>query len=488
MTNNNKLIVQASWVNTGFDAANPWTSNDFDKLDTYDIKEFREVITESRFFYKRDPLASTTLNKIVDIGVTDLIVDQGTLTDNEYRIVEVLLKPINEFMEVCGLEYLISGLVVPEFEFSRVGRRELTVLRIKRFPSLVLPSTMWVRDSSTIKINQTILMDQPSYYVEIPKDTIYFIQTKGSYPDGTTDKQLYLKLAENYPEIISAVRDNKPYIQIEDTKNIARSRYLANSPYPIPYLYSALEPLKHKRNIRRMDYSIASRVISAIQLFKIGNDEYPVTEDDEDAFNELRAQMRHRETAGRDIERIFQLFTNHTVTIEWVFPDTKALLDDVKYKSVNQDIIYALGFPRILITGETERTGTSEPSYAVISPRSTMEKIREKLLPIAKNIILDTLELNGIPRVPGDVRFSQINLENFEEWTTALTELYNSGNLSRTSYAKALGFSLEDEFKQLDKDQKLMEQYNIPEYGPLPYSPLPQREKEEDTENNEDGK
>ena len=57
-------------------------------------------------------------------------------------------------------------------------------------------------------------------------------------------------------------------------------------------MYPALEPLKHKRNIRRMDYSIASRVISAIQLIKLGNDDFPVTEDDEDAFKAGKASLK----------------------------------------------------------------------------------------------------------------------------------------------------------------------------------------------------
>lgn len=470
-----KLLYAATFMgaNGGYDYANPWTSDEYDKLDTYTLKEYREVVDESRFFYKRDPLASTTMNKIVDIGITPLFVEQGTLTDNEYKIVESLLPSINEFMEVCALEYLVSGLVVPEYEFYTANKKELEQLGIKRFSSLTIPNTMWVRDSSTIKINSTILTDKPSYFVEIPKETVYFILSKGRYADGSEDKELYRELATTYPEIVRNVKNGNNFIKIDDDRNIVRSRYLSNSAYPIPYMYPALEPLKHKRNIRRMDYSIASRVISAIQLIKLGNDEYPITEDDENAYNEIRAQFRHRDSYGKDIERIFQLFTNHTTEIEWVFPDTKALLDDVKYKSVNQDIIYAFGFPKILITGETERTGTSIPSYAILSPQNTMEKIRNKLIKIVKNIILDTLEYNSIPRLPGDITFKSINLQNFEEFTTALAELYNSGNLSRTSYAEALGKNLKAELKQKKEDQELLKKYDLPEYGQLPFSPQP---------------
>jgi len=136
---------------------------------------------------------------------------------------------------------------------------------------------------------------------------------------------------------------------------------LADAEYPIPYLYPGLESYKHKRNLRRMDYSIASRVISAILHVKAGSDEFPLTEDQQDVLDDLESKFHWREgISPTDIERVFTLFTNHTIELNWVFPDVEALLNDKKYDAVNKDIILALGFPRILITGETERSFTSD--------------------------------------------------------------------------------------------------------------------------------
>ena len=97
--------------------------------------------------------------------------------------------------------------------------------------------------------------------------------------------------------------------------------------------------------------------------------------------------------SGKNVERIFQLFANHTLQVEWVVPDVAALINEQKYVSINQDIIYGLGFPRILITGKSEKTGTSDPQYAMISPARTMDNFRKLVLELIKYIVDEIAKL-----------------------------------------------------------------------------------------------
>src|SRR3990167_1525999 len=451
-------------------AANPWSPEDIDRLEIADIREYRETVKACRFFYKRDPIASTIVNKMIDIAVTELDFSRSELTNNEEKIVEGLLDSFLEFAEAMTLEFLISGLVVPEIKYTSVPTPILKKLGIKKFGALTLPTTMWLRDPATVKIN-AVVPGMPSYYVEIPEKMIFFIMNKGQYSDGTTDPVLWSYLQTAYPAFIEAVRSGKKEFLLENSY-IIRRRFLSDSPYPIPYLFNALESMKHKRNIRRMDYSIASRVITAIQLIKMGNDEYPLTEDDSSQLNDLRDQMYWRNTGGRDVERIFQLFTNHTVDISWVFPDVAALLNDSKYRDVNRDIFYALGFPAILVTGETERSSASDAEFAMLSPVKTMETVRRKILFILNGMLQETFTLNGLK---GDtkLRFAPINLYSFEIFTKALQALYESGNISRTSYAKVFGYNLSDEFEQKEEEQEMIDSMDLPEFAPQPFSPQP---------------
>lgn len=448
-----------------------WSPSEVDKLESLNIKEYQKVVDQCRFYYRKDPIAGTVLNKMVEIGITKLVFDQGTLSQNEFKIFDSMRPVIQQFIEDCGLEYLISGLLIPEVRYTSFTKKQLTDLGIKKYTSLTLPETMWLRDPKTIKINSTMVADKPSYYVILPEEIIFFILHEGTYPDGNEDKELYRLLVELYPDFVLQVKSGNKEILLEN-EVIIRRKVLSDSPYPTPYLYSAIEALKHKRNLRRMDYSIASRVIGAIMLIKVGNDEFPVTEDEEDAFSAIRNQMTWRNSYNKDLERIFQLFVNHTVEIEWVNPPVEALLNDAKYKEVNQDIFFSLGFPRILTTGETERTQSSDPEFATMSPVKTMEAMQRQLLPVVEWILQDIAANNGLKNYPKP-RFSNINLHAFTDFVGAMTSLYNSGNISRTSYAQSFGFNWEEEMAKKEEEQELMDELDLPEFSQLPFSPQP---------------
>jgi hypothetical protein len=441
---------------------NPWSPEDVDKLEIYSIKEFREVIDACRFFYRRDPIGATVINKMIDIGINDLRFNKNGLSENEFRVFKAIEHDLKEFCETMALEFLLSGLVIPEIKYEPVGKETLKSLGIKKYESLTLPTNMWLRDPKTIKINSTFLTN-PSYFLEIPEDIRYFIMHDGRYPDGSKDEKTYEQLKAQYPTFVTSVKNGEKYILLEN-ELIFRRRVVSDSPYPLPYLYPALESMKHKRNLRRMDYSVVSRAISAIMLIKLGSDEFPVTEDDSKVFDDIKSQMTWRDSYGRDIERIFQLFGNHTLNIEWIFPPLDALLNDAKYKDVNQDIIFSLGFPRILITGETERSNTSEAQYASVSPVCTMNNFREKIETVLRSIVSEISKRNGFKSVP-EVVFEPLQLAEFKTFVEALMSLYDKGNLSRTELSDFFGYSWIDEMEKKIKEQTVITASKLPEFS-----------------------
>jgi hypothetical protein len=472
VTPSDMKLATATFSFTGTtNASNPWAPTDVDKMDTLDIKEFRKVVEACRFFYRRDPLASTVLNKMVEIGITKIEFSKNGISKTEAAVYEGIKDKLAEFAEAMAMEFLISGLVVPEMKFAPVVKDDLLDLSIKRYDHLQLPVSMWIRDPNTIVVNQTILSDQPSYYVEIPAEFITFIQARGQYPDGTWDKVLYENIVAYYPQLIMAIEAGEKTILL-DNKNVIRRKMMSDTAYPIPYLYPAIEPLKHKRNMRRMDYSIAARVISAIQLVQLGSDLFPITEQDQDQFEDIKTQMLWRNGTGRDVERIFQLFANHTLKITWVTPPVDALLNESKYKDINEDIISALGFPRILITGETLRSSSSDAQFSSISAVKTMENFRSKIRVVLQDIINKVAKLNSFKNTPR-VFFAPLQIVDFTTFVTAIQALYDSGNLSRTSFAEIFGFSWEDEMEEKMDEQKVLEASKLPEFAPAPFSPAP---------------
>jgi len=461
-------LAKAAFISSPTRYVNIWSPADIDKLEIVDHKNFKKVVNDCRFFYERDPIASTVINKTVDIGITEIILEKNNLSENEFRAFLGLQPFLQEFAENCALEYLLSGLVIPEVSYSAVSKEQLELMGVKKYSTLTLPTSMFLRDPTTIKINSTFMTDKPSYYVIIPEDLIIFIKNKGKYPDGTKDENLYIQLKTLFPEFVAQVESGVKEVLLEND-NIIRRKVTTKSPYPVPYLFASLEALKHKRNLRRMDYSISSRVITAIQLFQLGSDEYPITEDDSTAFDDLKDQMSWRQSGGRDLEKIFQLFANHTLKITWVYPDVAALLNEKKYIEVNQDIFFAMGFPRILTVGENERTQSSDPEFASVSAVKSMESMQRQIYKIINNIVIETGKKNGFKSTPS-VRFAKINLVAFADFISSMKYLYDTGNISRTTLDGAFGYVLNEELEKRKAETEKLEKLGLNPFEAQPFT------------------
>lgn len=463
--------------NSGRIGANPWTSV-VDILTSSDHKKFRDIIKNCRFFFRHDPLASTVIGKMVDLAITELVVDTQDavrVSQQEEAIFDAVSKDLLEFLREAAFEYLLTGLVVPEISLTRINETELRKRRIPRLSSLLYPTDMWIRDSKDIEIKRPPIGSGESYFVRLPEDVMNFIKNRGDWGDGTKDVVLFNQIVVLYPEFVKQIIDGEQSIKL-DNPLIIKSTALADSQYPVPYLSPAIEALRHKRNLRRMDYSIAARVISAILHAKMGSDDFPLTEDQEDEVQQLENKFKWRQDLStNDIERVFLLITNHTVSLEWVFPDVEALLNNKKYETVNQDIMVALGFPRILVTGETERSYTSDPQIATISPIQTMERMRNALLPIVNTVYFELQEnnesVNNIPKVS----FKPINLMSMQLFFEGLKGLYETGNLSREDYAKSYGFILQEQVEKRVREQQMLEENNLEPFQPVPHSNEPGR-------------
>ncbi len=469
--------AKASWEGTG--NTNPWTTTpkswSYADSQNYQTK-FVKIINECRFFYTFDPLASTTIDKLVDIGINELLFSKHGLSENEFRLYTGIKPKLQEFAEAMALEYLLSGLVVPEYTFGLATKEELTSFGVKKYDALVVPKSLWVRDPKTIYIRTTMLSDKPTYYVEIPSETVMFILGKGVYADGTKDIELYNLMLEQYPDFVAKIIAGERKIVL-DNPNIIRRRSLSDNPYPIPYMQASLEALKHKRHMRQMDYSIIDKVMGAILHVKVGSDEFPMTDSEEDdsTIESIRNQLNWRHLAKTDQERIFQLVTSHVVELNWVFPDVESLINDSKYAEINDEILTGLGFPRILITGESLRSGSSDPEVATRGPQKTLEAMRNKLICVIRYICREIAKQNDFKGFP-EVDFEALNLHNFQEFTTTLKDLYAVGGLSRQSYGEYLGYDFETELEKRSYEQDQLAKSGIPEVGPNPFgSPTTQQ-------------
>lgn len=466
--NQTNRIAKAEF--TGERTTNVWTDAIKSMNKPYGYDEFVTTVQLCRFFYRTEPVVSTVINKFVEIGINGLNFSKNNLTDNEFRVFTSLEPKLLDFAEQMAIEYLLSGLVAPEIGYSKINDKNyIFSLGVKKYSSLELPDSMWIRDPKSITIYTHWLSDKPTYYVKIPANIVSFIQNKGKFSDGKEDIELYKLLVDFYPEFVAAINKGLTEVPLENNL-IFRRRYTSDNAYPIPYIASSLDALQHKRKLRRMDYSLIDKVISAILHVKVGSDDFPVTESEEDQgyLDELRSQMRMRGNTEQLMERIFQLFTNHTVELNWVFPDSSILLDVEKYSDINQEILFGLGFPRVLITGEAAKTGTSDPELAMIAPIKTMENFRKRIIEVIRNICREVALRNGFKNPP-HVEFEALNLHSFKDFIEGLGKLYDASALSRTTLAKVYGKDFNEELDLLEAESKELKSRNLPGFGPTPF-------------------
>ena len=453
--------------------SNPWVP---DGSFTNDDKRYHELVRLSRFYYRNDPFVSAVINRIAEVGATEVIIDQGNLTDNEYALLEYVKIRLQHYLKNAIRELLLSGLLYTEVTFKDVDSSYLRRIGVRYKIGAQLPSSISFRNPENLYLRSVTSPEDVVYFYKIPERLKDFILSDGVWPDTfEQDKETFRFLKEKYPKLVKAVKEGKDKLQIYPKYEVVRLNTSPDTTYPTPYLAPILPLLRHKRNLRRMDYALAARAIISILHIKVGNDEFPVTKDDEDVLDELRNEFAIPACRQPgDYERIFQLFTNHTVDINWIVPPLEALLNSDKYENVNDEILIGLGFPRSMLVGETKRSqaGNADISNAIV--KTILHTIRNDVIIVIRQIIHDIIKLNGFRGRPSGIRLAPFNLVKFGEMVEALRDLYETGNISRDTYLSVIGASFKEEAVKMLQEQEFIKEHNLREYAPVPYSPQPE--------------
>lgn len=438
----NKIASSLRRRSKAAEVFNPWTYTIFPSsnftVDRFEMpKKWHDIIKLCYYFYEREGLVRTIIDKQVEIGINGIIVTSDNLSEEEINLYKYVANNLLEFFSVAATEYYISGLVVPDVVWGKLGKETTGFSK-----DYDVPVDVWVRNPTKVSLKETPLPNHVIPLWEVSAEEVQFIQENGKYPDGTEDKETYELIKANFPDFVRKVKKGETKFPLHN-KYIIRRKPLLRSPYPIPYLMAALELLLHKRNLRAMDYALVSRVIDAILHVKVGNDEFPLLEDDEDILDALEAEFNSNSSVSNK-QRIFQLFTNHTVELDWVIPPLEALLNDEKYAEINREILYSLGFPKFLVTGEKDRSNTGSSSSALLSPVNSMKALRADFINLLGQIFQDMAVKNSFSNTP-EVSFAPLNLMELSDLLLVSQGLETTGVISKTSLANIAGFDYNTE-------------------------------------------
>lgn len=405
---------------------------------------YGEELFQCRFFYRYDPTASTVINRMSELCAGTIRNRKDDCTDEEFIYFRSLSDRISKLLSQCALEYLISGMAIPDYATTRImGNRLDSSLTRKRY---IIPDHMYVRNPDNIILKRVPFGPERRVYLQIPPEEAAFIREKGVYPDGTEDKDLYNQLVRDFPEYVQAILDGKSTIPLENVRPILR-KPMPNCDYPQPFLTPALAAMKHKLRIKEMDHSIATKALEAILHIKAGNDEYPVTEEDT-TLEDLKTQMAARSLNAAD-QLLYKLYTDHTVEISYIYPELQALLTPQKYEPVDSDIFMAMGFSRVLLVGEASKSNAGAGPQVVLGPVSMLEEIRTQLIEWVRGLYKELADMNGFTHVPTPF-FNPLVSSDTTTLVNNAPQALKSGVISKNTFAIFYGTDFETEQRQIE--------------------------------------
>jgi len=434
-------------------------------------RNYHSVIKMCYDFYQRGGSVGTVINRLQEFSITDIRNGQVRKTTDEANVFYKTIltrnpSKMSRFLSNMALEYYLSGLLLPRTDYQEIKGRDLSP-DLKPNKTYKMPTFDWYPPLLTYV--EWIGWGKRAFFVKVPSTDIKLIRGK-----DIKNQQLKQRLSmyeTQFPMWVEDIRNGADKIQIPEPVNYIMRKETSYSPYPTPYLYNVLEPLTYKQQLRRMDFAVASRVINAILLVQEGSDMFPLTEETRENLDELKAQILARANNPKLMERLFILFSNHTTQLTWIHPDVSAMLNQDKYRQVNEELSEGLGFAGILGgggSGGSARGAAAEVSTWGILPM--MDQLRVELIDWVTTEYELVGDMNGFRNIPVP-EFRPIKLQDAVKTAAVFAQAFKEGNISRSTRDDMLGLNFTSEI-ELMKDE-LVSMKNMPTFPPMPYSPLP---------------
>lgn len=433
---------RAGNIGTNSSVETPASFNQSNPMEMDAPIDYRDEVRQCRFFYRYDPLASTVINRMVDMAAGRIKNKRGLCTDEEIAYFNSVADMINPYISAMMLEFLVTGMSIPDFGLTRVmGSKVHPALGRKRYQ---VPDPFWLRNPDHIILRRMPATQERAVYLVIPEEERTFIINKGRRTDGQEDRELYELVVRKFPEYVKAILDGKREIRLDNTRAILR-KPVTHSDNPQPFLVPSLAPMKHKWRIKQMDYSVATRAIEAIRQVSVGNDLFPVTEDDP-ALEEVRQQMSNRPGQYQAQDSLYTLYTNHTVNIKWIYPPLEALLSETKYLEPNADILLGMGFSRVLLVGESLRSNSGGDA-STMGPISALNEMRSNIIHWVRYLYGQLADANGF-RAAAEPVFPAIASSEMHKLIQFAVSAVKLNVMSYDTLLQMFGSDYEAEFTQ----------------------------------------
>lgn len=254
-----------------------------------------------------------------------------------------------------GITYLKpKGELVKSAQKKRKARGARKV----RWAKSDVPVRYTVLNPTLVEIEGSLLFDTAKTTLKPSEDLKAII--KGSKEPNDSEKEMIKKLPADFKRAISEGKNIPLDPLLLGTVDYRKQPY---ERYPKPRGIRSFDSIEYKEKLKEADFSTLDGITNAILKITIGNDNFPVTNQEE-----IGKVAQLFNTA----QKSFNVVWNHTLKMEKITsPEISAILGQDKYKQVNEDLTGAYGVVRALIDG----VGNITVGSANLAVKSIIEEI-----------------------------------------------------------------------------------------------------------------
>lgn len=479
----------------------------------------------ARAYWLNDPLVYKCISTLVQLANSEISFDSED--DPTQNLIENWFKKVMpaSFIKQWFLEYFRSGMVVSvktlipyaprDYKQGKVPQTNdgnvevLQVERVKATAILVEKQTKDQEnvDSALVEYQEALASEAPEPVVAEALRKLNSAQTiwtrnfiPGAYtlfdplrvdiegPESMSWlREPYLQIN---PDIVDAVKNPTPdqaellnklpleiirqvksgTDKVRLSPNICNITYGDKQPYevyPTPMTKHCFDALAIKHKLQKMDEATSDQIKERILLVKLGNDEFPMT--DELQVKHAFELFASRRSGNSNSDMYF--FWNHLIEMQWVEPNSQSLSDSKKFEHWNDEIRTCFGVSKVL-TGNDGRAGSQGSN--IINLKGVVEQVSE-----AQNLFLEFLNqeielLRSSIGIAKDVKvkFQQLNLRDENEYAAIIMQLIQNGVLDLRTGVETLGYDFPtirtrmEETKELRKDELFMPSPSANNMGP----------------------
>lgn len=423
----------------------------------------KELFKKAIRYYYEEPLVGTVVNLLSSIaakGFENDIDDPTIKNFYDTWVFDVNFEEVLEwiFLDFFKISHVTTYKYIAKYEprvstISPIAGKKPKSVKSSVYKEYAAKKKIWskghlpigytVLNPLLVNIEGNLLFDKVSITLTPPEE-LKTVMEKPASEQTVEEKELIKSLPA---DLKRAVKNGEDILL--DSRLVGQITYkkMPYERYAKPRTARVFDTIEYKKSLKEADLSTLDGISNYILKITIGNDEYPVTSQEE-----LEAVAQLFNTPSKS----FDVVWNHTLQIEKIVsPEIESILGKAKYEQVNEDLTGGLSITRALIDG-VGNMNQAEVEWSVRGLREDIEYARRQVTRWIYNEYRQIAEAMGFDRFP-KVRWDEGILKDEILYKNVIAQMVDRRMLSYQTALEAVGFDYENELGNMKQELPLVQ-------------------------------